>query len=80
LGAQIIEIEMGGACGMHRVGKIKKRRLERPRRILEKNTRIGVGEIGGGACNGLIWDRWRPVVNTVMNLRVPPNAVSVLAR
>jgi hypothetical protein len=61
---------------MYRVGKRKKRRLERPRRILEDNIRIGVGESDGGACNGLIWERWRAVVSKVMNLRVRPNAVS----
>ena len=71
---------MGGACGMHRVGKRKKRRLERPRRKLGDNIRIGVGDSDERKRNGLIWDRWRAVVNTVMNLRVPPNAVSVLAR
>jgi hypothetical protein len=60
--------------------KERKKRLERPRRILEDNIRIGFGESDGRACNGLIWDRWRAVVNTVMNIRVPPNAVSVLAR
>jgi hypothetical protein len=79
-GAQIIENEMGEACSMYRVRKRNKRGLERPRRILEDNIKIGGGESDGRACNGLIWDRWRAVVNTVMNLRIPPNAVSVLAR
>jgi len=71
---------MGGACGMYRVRKRKKRRPERPGLKLEDNIRIGVRESDGRACNGLIWDRWRAVVNTVMNLRVPPNEASVLAR
>jgi len=59
---------------MYRVGKRKKRRLERPRRKLEDNIRIGFGEGDERACNGLIWGRWRAVVNTVTNLRVPPIA------
>ena len=57
-------------------GKRKNRRLERPRRILEDNIRTGAGESDGRVRNGLIWDRWRAVVNKVMKFRVPPNAVS----
>jgi hypothetical protein len=49
--------------------------LGRPRRRWEVNNKIGVEEVGFG---GEDWidlsqdrDRWRAVVNAVMNLRVP---------
>jgi hypothetical protein len=52
-----------------------KRTLGRPRRRWEDNTEMGLGEI---RLKGVDWihlvrdrDRWRAVVNTVMNLRVP---------
>ena len=62
---------------MHRVlmGKPEgKRPLGRPRRRWEDNIKMALREVGGGGD----WmelaqdrDRWRALVNTVMNLRVP---------
>ena len=62
---------------MHRVllGKPEgKRPLGRPRRRWEDNIKMYLWEVGGGGD----WmefaqdrDRWRTVVNTVMNFRVP---------
>jgi hypothetical protein len=52
-----------------------KRPLGRPRRRWEDNIRMNLREIGWG---GMDWydlaqdrDKWRALVNTVMNLRVP---------
>jgi hypothetical protein len=51
-----------------------KRTLERPRRRWEDGLRMDLGKTG---CKGAVWiqlaqdrDRWRAVVNAVMNLRV----------
>ena len=60
---------------MHRVLVRKpegKRPFGRPRRRWEDNIKMDVQEVGGGGD----WmaqdrDRWRALVNTVMNLRVP---------
>jgi len=56
------------------VGKPEgKRPLGRPRRRWEDNIKMDLRELGGGGD----WmelahrDRWRALVNTVMNLRVP---------
>jgi hypothetical protein len=52
-----------------------KRPLGRPRCRWEDNIKIDVGEIGWGDVDwiGLAKDRnrWRAVVNSVLNLRVP---------
>ena len=63
---------------MHRVlvGKPEgKRPLGRPRRRWEDNIKMNLQEVGGG-CGDWIElaqdsDRWRALVSTVMNLRVP---------
>jgi hypothetical protein len=81
----ILRNEMGGACssdgegrGVYRVlmGKSEgKRPLGRPRCRWEDNIKMNLQEVG---CGGMDWivlaqdrDRWRTLVNAVMNLRVP---------
>ena len=64
--------------GVHKVlvGKPEgKRPLGRPRRRWEDNIKMDLQEVG---CGGVDWielaqdrDRWRALVNAVMNLRVP---------
>jgi hypothetical protein len=58
------------------VGKpVGKRPLGRPRFRWVDNIRMDLGEVGWGDvdCVGLAQDRnrWRPLVNSVLNLRVP---------
>jgi hypothetical protein len=61
---------------MHTVGcTIGKRTLRRPRRRWEDNIKMDLQEVG---CGCMDWielaqdrDRWRALVNVVMNLRVP---------
>jgi hypothetical protein len=84
---------MGNACSTHgeeRNGyRILVRKPEgkrppgRPRRGWEDNIKIDLGETGRG---GMDWidlaqdsDRWRALVNTVMNLRVPKNVGKFLS-
>ena len=69
---------MGERRGVYRVlvGKSEgKRPLGRPRRRWRDNIKMGLQEVG---CVGMDWielaqdrDRWRALVNEVMNLRVP---------
>jgi len=69
---------MGERRGVYRVlvGKPEgKRPLGRPRRRWEDNIKVDLEEVG---CGGMDWielaqdrDRWRALVNVVMNLRVP---------
>jgi len=69
---------MGEGRGVNRVlvGKPEGNRpLRRPRRRWEDNIKIGLQEVGGGCgdCMELAQDRerWRALVSTVMNFRVP---------
>jgi hypothetical protein len=51
-----------------------RRPLERPRRRLKDNIKVGIREMRWGIDwidLALDTDRWRALVNTVMNLRVP---------
>jgi hypothetical protein len=69
---------MGQRRGVYRVLVEKpdgKRPLRRPRRKWEDNIKMDLQELG---CGGKDWldlaqdrDRWRELVNAVMNLRVP---------
>jgi len=69
---------MGVGRGVYRVlvGKPGgKSPLGRPRRRWEDNIKINLHEVG---CRGMDWielaqdrERWRALVNAVMNLRVP---------
>ena len=71
--------------GVYRVlvGKPEgKRPMGRPRRRWEDNIKMDLQELGYG---GMDWielaqdrDRWRALVNAVMNLRVPLNAGNFL--
>ena len=58
------------------VGKPEgKRPLERPKRRWEDNIKIDLQKVGGGCGDWMELaqdrDRWRAIVSTVMNLRVP---------
>jgi len=69
---------MGERRGIYKLlmGKPEgKRPLGRPRRRWQDNIKLDLQEVG---CGGMDWidlaqdrDRWRAVVNEVMNLRVP---------
>jgi len=84
----------GGACstygesrGVYRVlvGKPEGQRpIGKPRHSWEGNTKMDLQEVG---CGGMDWidlaqdrDRWRPLVNTVMNLRFLYNVGNFLTR
>ena len=69
---------MGEGRGVHRVlvGKPEgKRPLGRPRRRWEDNIKMDLQEVVGGCGDWMELaqdrDRWRALVGTVMNLRVP---------
>ena len=69
---------LGEGRGVHRVlvgEREGKRPLGRPRRRWEDNIKTDFQEVGRG-CEGWMElaqdrDRWRALVSTVMNLRVP---------
>jgi hypothetical protein len=76
---------MGEERGVHRVlvGKPEgKRPLGRPRRRWEDNIKMDVEEGGGGRGEWMELaqdrDRWRALVSTVKNPRVPQNAENFL--
>jgi hypothetical protein len=69
---------MGEERGVHRVlvGKPEgKRPLGRPRRRWEDNIKMDFQDVGGGPGDWMELaqdrDRWRALVSTVKNLRVP---------
>jgi hypothetical protein len=69
---------MGERRGAYRalVGKPEGRSpLGRPRRRWEDNIKMNLREVGWGGMDWIIVaqdrDRWRALVNAVMNLRVP---------
>ena len=69
---------MGQGRGVHRVlmGKPEgKRPLGRPRRRWEDNIKMDLQEVGEGCEDWMELaqdrDKWRALVSTVMNLRVP---------
>jgi hypothetical protein len=76
---------MGKRTGVYKVwwGKPEgKRPLGRPRLRWEDNIKMGFHEVGCGDMDGIDLtqdrDRWRALVNAVMNLRVPQNAGNFL--
>jgi hypothetical protein len=75
---QIREVFCRRLRGVHRVlvGKSEGRRpLGRPRRRWEDNIKMDFQEVGGGCGDWMERaqdrDRWRALVSTVMNFRVP---------
>ena len=69
---------MGQGRGVYRVlvRKLERKRpLGRPRRRWEDNNKMDLQEVGGGCGDWMELaqdrDRWRALVSTVMNLRVP---------
>jgi hypothetical protein len=60
----------------------RKRQLGRPRRRWKDNIKMNLQDVG---CRGMEWiqlvqdtDRWRALLNTVMNVRVPKNSGNFL--
>jgi hypothetical protein len=77
---------MGERRGAYRalVGKPEGRRtLGRSRRRWEENIKMDLREVELGDMDWIDlaqdWDRWRAVVNKMMNLRVPLNAWNFLS-
>ena len=71
-------VRMGEGRGVHRVlvGKPERKRpMGRLRRRCEDNIKMNLQEVGGGCGDWMELardrDRWRALVNTVMNFRVP---------
>ena len=80
-----VTTETGGACGAYgggvrfaqgSGGKLEgKRPLRRPRRRWEDDIKMDLQDVGGGCGDWMELpqdrDRWRALVSTVRNLRVP---------
>jgi hypothetical protein len=68
-------LEVSGAYNILAGRPERRRPLGRPRRRWEDNIKMDLREIGFGDVDWINWvqdrDRWRALVNTVMNLRVP---------
>jgi hypothetical protein len=64
---------MGEGRGVHRV--LVGKPLGRPRRIWEDNINMDLQKLGGGCGDWMERsqdrDRWRALVSTVMNFRIP---------
>jgi hypothetical protein len=67
--------ERGEVCTGCWWGSLRERPLGRPRRRWEDNIKMDLQEVGGDCGNWMERardrDRWRTLVNTVMNFRVP---------
>ena len=75
-GDKIEKNEMGRACGVVGEGKPERKRpLGRPRRRWEDNIKMDLQEVEGGCGDWMELaqdrERWRALVSTVMNFRVP---------
>jgi uncharacterized membrane protein YfbV (UPF0208 family) len=85
-GVEIEKNEIGGVCsakwgrgeactGFWWENPRGKSPLRRPRRRWEYNIKVNVQEVGCGGMDGIELvqdsDRWRALVNVLMNLRVP---------
>jgi len=76
MGGHVARMVEGSVLYRVLVGKPEgKRPLGRPRHRWEDNIKMDLQEVG---CRGMDWielaqdrDRWRALVNAVMNLRVP---------
>jgi len=78
-----MKMEMGGACNAHGgeercIQGFRGETWGKPRRRWEVIIKIDLQEVGRA---GMYWidlaqdgDGWRPLLNAVMNLRVPQNA------
>ena len=78
-------VRMEKGRGVHKVLVAKpegKRSLGRPRRRWEDNIKMDLDELGRGCGDWMELvqdrDRWRALVSTVMNFRVPQNAGNFL--
>jgi hypothetical protein len=71
----VARMGVGGAYNILVARPEGRRPLGRPKRRWEDNITIDLREIGFGDVDWIYWaqhrDRWRSLVNTVMNLRVP---------